>query len=164
MRILLPALSFWESRLNPRVCLCVHIHVLASCTCGFSLDSQQATFCFLCHSPQHLPHCVHRLAGWLNPQACKGGEQSFRNPQRHLTENKYNQGSSSSLAGEVTPSVGFPHPLQETDGLLSTCQLGEWVEVTFPKPFLPPSTYLIKGTLHLLHHLALVFTGQKSML
>lgn len=113
MRILLPALSFRESSLNPWVCLCVHIHVLASCTCGFSLDSQQATFCFLCHSPQHLAHCIHRLAGWLNPQACKGREQSFRNPQRHFTENKYNQGGSSSLAGEVTPFVGFPHPLRE---------------------------------------------------
>lgn len=80
-----------------------------------SLDSQQATFCFLCHSPQHLAHCVHRLTGWPNPQACKGGEQSFRNPQRHFTENKHNQGSSSSPAEEVTPFVGFPHCLRVKD-------------------------------------------------
>lgn len=31
-----------------------------------------------------------QLAGWPNPQACEGRVQSFRNPQRHFTENKYN--------------------------------------------------------------------------
>lgn len=77
-------LSFEELRLNPQVCLYLRVHVSPSCTCGFSLDSQQATFCtfcFLCHSPQHPAHGVLRLAGQLNPQACKGGEQSFRNPK-----------------------------------------------------------------------------------
>lgn len=32
-------LSFGASRMNPWACLCGHIHVSASYTCGFSLDS-----------------------------------------------------------------------------------------------------------------------------
>lgn len=58
-------------------------------------------------------------AGWPNPQGCKGGEQSFRNPQRHFTENKYNRGGGSSVAEEVTPCVGFPQSLPAADGARS---------------------------------------------
>lgn len=56
------------------------------------------------------------FTGRLYPQGCKGGEQSFRNPQRHFTENKYNRGGSSPVAEEVTPSVGFPQSLPTKDG------------------------------------------------
>ncbi|KAL0608904.1 Zinc finger protein [Plecturocebus cupreus] len=64
------------------------------------------------HVGQHTARCVHKLAGQPNPQACKGDEQSFRNPQRHFTENKHNQGGSSSRAEQVLRSVRFPHSLQ----------------------------------------------------
>lgn len=129
MRILLPALpEFWGVQAETLgVFVCAHsrvsfLHVWHQS--GFPTSY----FLFpLSLSPAPSSLCS-QVAGWLNPQGCKGGEQSFRNPQRHFTENKYNPGDSSSLTEEVTPSVGFSQSLLVKDGAcLATailCPLG----------------------------------------
>jgi hypothetical protein len=70
-------LSFWGVQAASQMGLYVHIYMTASCTCGFSLDSQQVTFCtfcFLCHSPQYHAHWAQMLAGPSKSKDCKGAE------------------------------------------------------------------------------------------
>lgn len=140
----------------------------ASCTCGFRLDSQQATFCFLCHSPQHPAHCVHSWLASPTRRPAKAGSSHLETPQN--TSQKTNRTEmaaphwlrrSHHLLGSHTPSEGSSGPAEHRP----TSAPREWAEVMAPRPSLPASqAHLIEDTLHLLHRFALVFTGQKSML
>lgn len=113
-------------------------------------------------SPVTLPSTpLTAFAGWpaAHPQACKGGEQSFRNPQRHFTENKYNRGDSSSQAAEVTPSVGFPQslPVKEGAGFASA----PWG--AGPRPAVLPQTLPVGATVQLTL-LKVLFTCSTTLL
>ena len=79
-RALLPALGSGCSGCTPGVFVsaCSRVSFLHV---RLQTGSQQATFCFLCHSPQHPTRCVHSWRGGPTGRPAKAGSSHLETPK-----------------------------------------------------------------------------------